>query len=451
MNNFGFSVSVYGKLEKYNEVLSKARCRLFYKYGNRNGTYLTDEFSEKLLSTIAYAPIKGIYEVNDYTDHGEKRSEGRIYGIVPENPNLQWEEHEDEDGVMRTYACVDVLIFTALYEEANEIVGKSQSMELYEPSLKYHREIIHGQRYIVFDEGCFLGLQVLGDDVEPCFEGAAFYELRENIEEVIKKIQNIETTYTKGGQEKMPQICFRLSDAQKHDAIWVLLNPNYNEEGGWVVDYSICDIYDDYALAYNYGEAQYERVYYTKNDETDSLAITEKVKVYVIDVTEKEKATVDTLRQLNGGTYELVNENLENAEANAEKISGFELKIEELNNNIATLNTEKADIETNYSAEQKKVEELSSENESLKQYKLTIETAQKNSIFSEYEDKLSEEILNSYRENIDNYSVIELDKELAYELKKTNFSVYEKPNKQGYLHKDAQKSGIDEILSRYVK
>ena len=62
MNNFEFPVSVYGKLEKYNDVLSKGRCRIFYKYGNRNGTYITDEFSEKLLSTIAYAPVKGIYE-----------------------------------------------------------------------------------------------------------------------------------------------------------------------------------------------------------------------------------------------------------------------------------------------------------------------------------------------------------------------------------------------------
>ena len=178
MNNFEFPVSVYGKLEKYNEVLSKGRCRIFYKYGNRNGTYITDEFSEKLLSTIAYAPVKGIYEYDDFTDHGKRRSEGRIYGIVPENYNLQWEEHEDEDGVVRTYACVDVLIFTALYEEANEIIGKAQSMELYEPSLKYHREIIHGQQYIVFEEGCFLGLQVLGNEVEPCFEGAAFFQLR---------------------------------------------------------------------------------------------------------------------------------------------------------------------------------------------------------------------------------------------------------------------------------
>ena len=227
MNNFEFPVSVYGKLEKYNDVLSKGRCRIFYKYGNRNGTYITDEFSEKLLSTIAYAPVKGIYEYDDFTDHGARRSEGRIYGIVPENPHLQWEEHEDEDGVVRTYACVDVLIFTALYKEASDIIGKAQSMELYEPSLQYHREIIHGQQYIVFDEGCFLGLQVLGKDVEPCFEGAAFFQLQENIEEVVKKIQEIEMTYSKGGQKEMPQMNFKLSDSQKFDALWSLLNPTF--------------------------------------------------------------------------------------------------------------------------------------------------------------------------------------------------------------------------------
>ena len=57
MNKFEFPVTVYGNLEKYNDVTSKARCRIFYKYGNRNGTYITDEFAEKLLSTIAYAPV----------------------------------------------------------------------------------------------------------------------------------------------------------------------------------------------------------------------------------------------------------------------------------------------------------------------------------------------------------------------------------------------------------
>ena len=450
MNKFEFPVSVYGKLEKYNDVLSKGRCRIFYKYGNRNGTYITDEFSEKLLSTIAYAPVKGIYEYDDFTDHGARCSEGRIYGIVPENPHLQWEEHEDEDGVVRTYACVDVLIFTALYKEASDIVGKAQSMELYEPSLQYHREIIHGQQYIVFDEGCFLGLQVLGKDVEPCFEGAAFFQLQENIEEVVKKIQEIEMTYSKGGQKEMPQMNFKLSDSQKFDALWSLLNPNYTKEGNWTIDYAICDVYDEYALAYSYENAQYERIYYTKNDETDSVALGEKVRVYVVDVTEKEKTTLDTLRDLNGGTYELVNENLEHAQENAEKISGFELKVTELENNIATLNTEKSAVQSSYELEHQKVESLTAENEGLKQYKLSIEAEQKNAVFTEYKDKLSEEILDTYREKAAEYSVADLDKELAYELKKTNFSFYEKKD-NGYLRKDVQKNGIDEILARYVK
>ena len=122
---YNFDVAVYGNFEKYNEVLSKARLRIFYKYENRNGTYITDEFADKLLSSVSYAPIKGIYENDDYTDHGTNRDEGRIYGIVPENPNLAWEDHIDNDGITRTYACVDVLIFSALYEEANSIIGKS--------------------------------------------------------------------------------------------------------------------------------------------------------------------------------------------------------------------------------------------------------------------------------------------------------------------------------------
>ena len=46
-----FSLSIYGDITNYNEVLSKARCRIFYTGPNRNGTYITEEFAEKLIST----------------------------------------------------------------------------------------------------------------------------------------------------------------------------------------------------------------------------------------------------------------------------------------------------------------------------------------------------------------------------------------------------------------
>lgn len=450
MNKFEFPVTVYGNLEKYNDVTSKARCRIFYKYGNRNGTYITDEFAEKLLSTIAYAPVKGIFEYDDYTDHGTRRSEGRIYGIVPENYHLTWEAHVDEDGIERTYACVDVIIFTALYKEANDIVGKSQSMELYEPSLQYHKQIIDGQQYIVFDAGCFLGLQVLGDEVEPCFEGAAFFSLRENIEQAISKIQELANTFTKKGGKEEVKVNFKLSDGDKYEQIFDLLNTNFNEEGNWTITYGIGEIYDDYALVYNLETKEVFRAYYQKGE--DTVALGDMKKVYIIDVTEEEKVTVDTLRRLNGETYEKVEPVLESAKENFEKISELEDKKVELENSVSTLNTEKSALEEKFNLSQGENETLKNEIEALKSYKLGIEKEQKESVLSEYENQLSDEILNSYKEKINEYSVIDLDKELAYELKKANISAFTKQPEQKFVQKDGiVKTGLDEILNKYVK
>lgn len=454
-NQIEFPISIYGTVEKFNDTLSKARCRIFYKGGNRNGTFITDEFAKELISTLHYVPVKGIYDTDDYTDHGKKRSEGRIYGIVPETNNFAWEQHLDEDGVERTYACTDVYLFTALYPEASEIVNKGQSMELYEPSLKYHIAIMQGQKYVVFEHGSFLGLQVLGDDVKPCFEGASFFTLQKSIEDTIQKIREYSNI---GGKSEMPKINFKLSDDQKYRYIWDLLNPNYNEEGDWTCDYSVCEVYDEYALAFNYEAHCYERVYYTKDDSNDSVILGERVKVFIVDVTETEKATLDTLRALNGDTYELVNENLANAEKNANDCAAFSTKIEELNNTIATLNTEAenaqakiAEVQTQYNDAQAQNSALSEENESLKAYKKNIEDQSKEAVVAEYTDKLAEDVLNAYKSKFDEYTAEELDMHLAYELKKINASVFTQAP-SGRIPKDnTGRSGVEEILARYKR
>ena len=446
-----FTVQVYGELNKYNEVLSKARCRIFYKYENRNGTYITDEFAEKLISSLPYVPVKGIYSDEDYTDHGARRDQGRIYGIVPENPNVAWEDFIDDDGITRTYACTDVLIFTAIYEEANDIIGKSQSMELYPPSLKYHEAIVHNKRYIVFDDGCFLGLQVLGDKVEPCFEGASFYTLQSTIEYTINQIK-------KYGGTKMPKINFKLSDDAKFSALWALLNPEFNEEGNWTISYGISAVYDDYALAVNYETGEMNRVYYSKNDENDMVELGDIVKCYIVDVTEGEKSTLDTLRSLNGNTYELVSDVLTNAQENFEKVSEFSTKIEELNETVSTLTTERdnanasiGEYTTQLETANGTINSLNEELNTLKEFKLNIETKQKEAVIDEYTENLSEEIIESYRAKISEYSVEELDMRLAYELKKTNSSIFTKNSDEGIVPKDTQTDGITAILSKYKK
>ena len=453
-----FEVQLYGEPTLLSDVLSKRRVRIFYKYENRNLTYITDEFAEELISSLPYTPVKGIYEDQDFQAHGVVNSEGKIYGIVPQDMNFAWEPHVDEDGVERVYACCDVYIFSALYPEAETIKFKGQSMELFKPTLKYHHEIIKGQRYTVFEHGCFIGLQVLGDKFEPCFEGAAFYslgsseveKLRDSINDVIEKIKS----YSYKGEERMIIPNFKISDDQKFEALWTLLNPNYNEEQGWQVNCSICNVYDNYCIFFNYEDRNSYRAYYTKDNENDSVKIDSIEKVFIIDVTEEEMATVNALRKINGDTYELVSEVLVNAqdtlekyEALTEEKSAFESQIQELNDTISTLNIEKEDAQSTYEA-------LKEEVEGLRDFKYNVEKQEKLNVISEYESLLSTEVLDSYTEKIDSYTATELDMNLAYELKKVSPSVFSN-NKQkvdeGFIPKEHQYSGVAAILSNYIK
>lgn len=520
-----FPITVYGNMEKFSDTISKGRCRVFYKGHNRNGTYITDEFAEKLIKSAPYTPVKGIYDgdCEDYTDHGTERSEGRIYGVVPADPNFAWEKHSDSNGIEREYACFDVLYYTALYKEAGEIDGKSESMELYRKTLKGEWRVIEGKKAYVFTDGCFLGLQALGDDVEPCFEGASFYSLEDSIVALLEKYEKRADIFQKqeqGGNDIMPSINFKLSDGQKYGLLFEILNPNYNEAGEWTMEYSICDVYDEYAIVRNFAEGIFERVYYTKNDETDSLEITHKERCYIIDVNEEEKKAVDAIK--GESTFAEVAANIAAAaesateaqtliaeykatiDANAEVITSFteqieantatidslnveistltesnenlttanaeySTKIEELNNSISTLISERDENQTNFENAQARIAEIEIENttltsnlnavtaerDELASYKKLVETEAKKAVVEGYSDHLSEEVIESFMNNLDNYSIEDLDKELTYAQKKANPSLFNKnpiPAPSARLPKEEDGDrGINSILAKYER
>lgn len=478
--NMNFPITVYGNLSKITDTLSLGRCRIFYKYGNRNGTYITDEFAESLIKTLPYTPVKGIYEDDDYTDHGANRSLGRIYGIVPceEDMAFAWEFHVDEDGVEREYACVNVYYYTALYEEAGEINGKGQSMELYKKSIRGDWKIIDGRRWYVFEQGCFLGLQVLGDDVEPCFEGASFFSLYNSVKDLCDKLEKYQTNFQNYGEggNTMPSITFKVSDNQKHDFLWSLLNTNYNEESGWLVEYGICDIYDDYAIVRNYAEGVFERVYYVKHDDSDSLEITNRERCFIVDVNESERNALQMLQSLNGtyeATYEKYGEiSNELATANEtiterentiatlnDEISNHSTKIEELSGDIATLTQERDDavaLHTSVSERLTTIENtlttVTEERDRLATYKKDIEDDEKRNIIAGYTDQLPETVIDTYTENMDNYTAEELDVRLTYELKKNHPEIFSKGTPPAYIPKDeGPQGGLNAILAKYKK
>ena len=506
-----FQVTVYGKMEKFSDTISRGRCRVFYKGRNRNGTYITDEFAEKLIKSAPYTPVKGIYDTygEDYTDHGQKRSEGRIYGVVPADPNFAWEKHEDEDGKIRDYACFDVLYYTALYKEAGQIDGKGESMELFRDTLKGEWKIMDGKKTYVFTDGCFLGLQALGDDVEPCFEGASFYNLEgggnspcdteSNIIALLEKYEkrmDLFQNHEQGGNT-MPNINFKVSDGQKFDFLFNLLNPNFNEEGGWAIENVICDVYDEYAIVRNLAEGIFERVYYTKDDEHDSLEITNKERCYIVDVNEAEKAALDGLKdsyaqavasiEEKDNTINSLNESIESYSANIETLnaqiselngtvenltemnSNFSTQFEELNGTISTLTTERDEAQANFNDAQVSYSQLNDsynelndtlasitvERDALITYKKNIEDEAKRAVINNYIDDLDDTVIETYMKNLDNYTIEDLDMKLTYEQKKANPGLFSKqpaPAKDAYLPKDEDCGrGINDILAKYER
>lgn len=505
-----FPITVYGKMERFSDTISKGRCRVFYKGRNRNGTYITDEFAQKLIDSAPYTPVKGIYDEEnaDYTDHGKKRDEGRIYGIIPANPNFAWEKHVDSNGVEKEYACFDVLYYTALYKEAGQINGKSESMELYRQTLKGEWKIIEGKKTYVFTDGCFLGLQALGDDIEPCFEGASFYSCENNILALLEKYEkktNLFTTHEQGGNNIMPSITYKISDSQKYDFLFNLLNPNFNEAGNWTIECTICEVYENYAIVRNYTENIFERVYYTKDDEKDSLEIVNRERCYIVDINDTEK---DALNKLKGeNTYEQVVVSIEEkdntinslndivteknntinslnttieennntiAELNIAKEnlssenSNYSAKIEELNGTISTLTIERDETQNNYTAACSEINQLKEANLALNEnlntitverdnlvaYKKKIEDDAKKAVIDNYVEHLPEDIIEAFTTNLDNYTIEELDKELTYAQKKANPSLFTKasvPPTHIYIPKDEGGNGINDILDKYEK
>lgn len=478
-----FKVETYGKLEQITPTISKCRVRIFYKYMNRNRTYITEDFANEMISSLPYTPVKGIFDNDeiDFEDHGKKNSDGKIYGVVPENPNFAWEDHMDLDGVMRTYACADVYLFTGLYPEAKLVPDKSQSMEIFADNLVGKWKIADdGEPYYLFEHGCFVGLQILGDETEPCFEGAAFYNLQEQFNELKEVLSYLKKELKNNGEveKEMDKTLFRLSDNEKLDKIEYLLNPNFCEEGGWVQDRVVMEVYEDYALCYNITNNIYERAYYSR--ENDSITIGDICTVYIVDVTADEQMALEAIKSARG-TYEAAKESLEEEEtlknslaeketafstekaALEEKVSALEgsvseyektkteteEKINEFTQKIQELEAEKVEFE-------QKVSDITSENESLVAFKKQTELAQKEDILSKYEEHLTEEIFAQLKEKIDSFSVVDFKKEVCTAAVENSPSIFDnKDSDNGLIYKGEGKSepmsGVERLLEKYKR
>jgi chromosome segregation ATPase len=281
------------------------------------------------------------------------------------------------------------------------------------------------------------------------------------------------------------------------------------------MEFVICDVYDEYAIVRNLSENIFERVYYTKNDENDSLEITKKERCYIVDVTEEEKTALDNLHTAAGATFSAISENfttmtetiatlntnveglnatitehLTSIEGLNTRIGEYDCQISELNNQISEFNTKIAEHETTISTLTTERDELSvslntanstieevnaqlatanenltvmttardtaiAERDTLAAFKQTVINEQKKAIITSYNAQLPVEVIDGYLTNLDNYALEQLDMLLTYEVKKFNPTIFSANPVVTPIYIPKDDSGaarsLNDILAKYEK
>lgn len=176
-----------------NPGISKCEIKLFYLGKNRNGSYIDKNTAIQMANSLPGCPIVGAYIENkeDFGDHGEviRIEDGEIhfscktvpYGFVGLDSDVWFQKFMDTDEfgneIEREYMMTTGYLWTEQYKEAKSVIedGKGQSMELDGETMEGHwaTDNNSGIEFFIINDAIFTKLCILGDDVEPCFEGAS--------------------------------------------------------------------------------------------------------------------------------------------------------------------------------------------------------------------------------------------------------------------------------------
>ena len=176
-----------------NPLMSACEIKVLYIGENRNRSYISKEVATEMAKTLRGAPIVGYYKENkeDFADHGEQMvwdDQGihfncltKPYGFVAPDAKVWFQKFNDSDDfgneIQREYLMTTGYLWTGQFEEVQSVIdeGKPQSMELDEKTLDGHwaTNVKNDIEFFIINDAIFTKLCILGDDTEPCFEGAS--------------------------------------------------------------------------------------------------------------------------------------------------------------------------------------------------------------------------------------------------------------------------------------
>ena len=390
-----------------NPGISKADVKVLYLGENRNGSFINKETAMKMSETLRACPIVGAYrkDIDDFGDHGEiiHIENGEItfdcatvpYGFVAPDAKVWFKEFTDYDEfgntVNREYLMTTAYLWTGQYPEIERCVkeGMGQSMELDGKSIDGHwaENSESGIEFFIINDASFTKLCVLGDGVEPCFEGASVEA--PNISDKFSKEGFTTTLYN-----MMNELKFALAEnADTKEA-------NAENADTKEANAENAEKTDDSESA--------------KEEETTDFAENQEEVEEIADSAEKAEESTESIE-----TVEVVEENLDqesdfsaNTEEEKESEEVVENTEESADNEFAEKDAEIETLKSEIASLQEKYSLLETEAEELRSYKASRISADKDALINKY-NMLSDDDKAEIVANKDSYSYEEIESKLA--------------------------------------
>lgn len=375
-------------VDAINPGISQCEIKVFYLGRNRNGSYIDRNTAIEMANSLPGTPIVGVFrkDKEDFGDHGNviHIENGEIefacntipYGFVAPDAEVWFQKFEDTDefgnAVVRDYLMTTGYLWTGQYPEVKQCMsdGKGQSMELDEETLQGHwaTDNNSGIDFFIINDAIFTKLCILGDDVEPCFEGASVTS-----PEVSKKFSRADFSRT----------LFNMMNELK-DAL-------QNKGGSYMPDDTLTDVAEETAEE-------------------------------VVEETAEETVEETPAADVEGEETESTDDVDTDFAADDEEEEEEEEEVEE---DYSCSDDDEKKKKTQHSLDEaiEKINALNSELEELRAFKLSIETAEKDALIDKY-FMLSDEDKADIVAHKTEYSLDEIEAKLAvlYVQKNVDFS-----------------------------
>ena len=439
-----------------NPLISKCQIKVCYVSDepNRNRSIITKETAKQMANSLPGCPIVGFYneEKGDFEEHNriidisngkfEIKDTTKPYGFVDLGARVWFQKFLDDGMNEREYMMTEGWLWTGQYPECKRILahGNNQSMELDEGTLNAHwsKDGNGDPQFFIINEAIISKLCTLGENNEPCFEGASIgtpviqFAFADGFKEQIFSMMNELKDYlTEGGEKVLTRYAVEIGDA-----LWTALYDHVENTYGIE---SVCEDGEqkfavltaddkyyrlDFSIAENgaitFAEETSVMEDYVPGDEPQFSA--EAVAEYA--KSKKEKESDDEEKSEDGEEKKCPKCGKDKSECKCKKDKDADdddedkkkgkkekYNLEEIQEYVELSNDHSA-LQEKYSLAQERIEALERELEALTTFKKGVERAEKEKMIASFY-MLSDEDKADVVANIDKYSLRDIEGELS--------------------------------------